>query len=306
MKILEYDWLLHLYYEITAAAAGVKKHSLSIDNDKKTIFSYYEKGKQVPGQSSMIFIHGFSSNKESWLSLLQYIPDGYHCIIIDLPRHGETVEHKEDNHTIDTFIDKIKLFLDQMNLTKSLYIIGASMGATFVAIFATKYPEYVDMICLLAPVPVREYESDFIKELCLGKHYILLPETSEQFYTMAEKLTVKKTNLPDVFVKRYFKSRLRLLEEQKEILRSFISYEYLNLEEYYEKLQNIKYPVLIIWGRRDQICVVESAEYFSKLITDVELIIFNDCGHFISYDKPEATATNIIRFLDQHSYCSIK
>ncbi|CAF4585005.1 unnamed protein product, partial [Rotaria magnacalcarata] len=28
---------------ITAAAAGVKKHSLSIDNDKKTIFSYYEK-----------------------------------------------------------------------------------------------------------------------------------------------------------------------------------------------------------------------------------------------------------------------
>ena len=39
-----------------------------------------------------------------------------------------------------------------MNLNKPMYIIGTSMGATFVAIFATKYPEYVDMICLLAPV----------------------------------------------------------------------------------------------------------------------------------------------------------
>ena len=35
-------------------------------------------------------------------------------------------------------------------------LVGISMGASIVALFATKYTSYVSMICLLAPVP-REY-----------------------------------------------------------------------------------------------------------------------------------------------------
>jgi alpha-beta hydrolase superfamily lysophospholipase len=39
-----------------------------------------------------------------------------------------------------------------MNLTEPMCIIGASMGGAIVCMFAIKYPEYVSMICLLAPV----------------------------------------------------------------------------------------------------------------------------------------------------------
>ncbi|CAF1056914.1 unnamed protein product [Rotaria sordida] len=305
MKLFTQDWLLNLYYEVNTLIAGVKKHSLSINNDTNTMFSYYEKGKRVLGQSTMIFIHGFSSNKESWLSLMKNIPNGYHCIIIDLPCHGETIELKEDDPNIDTFLDKLKLFFDKMNLIEPMYIIGTSLGATVAAIFATKYPKYVNMMCLLAPAPIRKYESDLIKQIHSGREYILLPETSEQFHAMAELLTINNTNLPKVFVNKYFKSRLRLLNEQKEILRSFLEYDYLNLEQYYEQLKYINYPVLILWGRQDQLCEVKCAEYFSTLIPNSEVIIFDDCGHFISYDKPEETAKNIIHFLDFHSYCLI-
>jgi len=35
-------------------------------------------------------------------------------------------------------------------------LVGTSMGATIVSIFATKYPSCVSMICLLAPIP-RKY-----------------------------------------------------------------------------------------------------------------------------------------------------
>ncbi|CAF1304872.1 unnamed protein product [Rotaria sp. Silwood1] len=306
MKLFMRDWLLNLYYEINTVKAGVIKRCLSITNNKNNIlFSYYEKGKRVPGQSSMIFIHGFSSNKESWLPAMKYIPDGYHCIIIDLPYHGETIEFKEDDYTIDTCVDKLKLFFDEMNLIEPMYIIGASMGATVAIIFTTKYPKYINMICLLAPTPIREYESVLIKQLRSGKDYILLPETSKQFNIMADLLTIKDTNLPKVFVNKYFKSRLHLLDEQKEILKSFLKYDYLNLEQYYEQLKYIKYPVLIMWGRQDQLCKVEGIEYFSKLIFNREVIIFDDCGHFISYDKPKETTKNIINFLEFHSYCLI-
>jgi alpha-beta hydrolase superfamily lysophospholipase len=38
-----------------------------------------------------------------------------------------------------------------MNLIEPLYMIGASMGGTIVAMFTVKYPKYVSMICLLSP-----------------------------------------------------------------------------------------------------------------------------------------------------------
>lgn len=81
------DWPLQFYYELvkvhvvylnkyvfyrfSAFQAGLKKRFLSLDNDKNITFCYYEKGSRVPGQSSMIFIHGFSSSKEAWCSLIE-------------------------------------------------------------------------------------------------------------------------------------------------------------------------------------------------------------------------------------------
>jgi alpha-beta hydrolase superfamily lysophospholipase len=39
-----------------------------------------------------------------------------------------------------------------MGLTEPICIIGASMGGSIISIFATKYPQYVSMFCLLAPI----------------------------------------------------------------------------------------------------------------------------------------------------------
>jgi pimeloyl-ACP methyl ester carboxylesterase len=47
---------------------------------------------------------------------------------------------------------------------------------------------------------------------------------------------------------------------------------------------------------------VDAADYFSKLLSDSEVIIFDDCGHFISYEKTQETAKSIMEFLDLHSY----
>ena len=38
-----------------------------------------------------------------------------------------------------------------------------------------------------------------------------------------------------------------------------------------------------------------------KLLPNSELIIFDDCGHLITVDKPEGAATSIIDFLKRHS-----
>jgi abhydrolase domain-containing protein 6 len=51
--------------------ASMKKRFLSIDDDGITRFCYCEKGSKVFQQPSIIFIHGFSSDKNTWLSVIK-------------------------------------------------------------------------------------------------------------------------------------------------------------------------------------------------------------------------------------------
>jgi pimeloyl-ACP methyl ester carboxylesterase len=49
----------------------VTKHSLLVDTDGSAAFSYSEKGAKVNGKPSIVFVHGLSSNKETWLPIIK-------------------------------------------------------------------------------------------------------------------------------------------------------------------------------------------------------------------------------------------
>ncbi|CAF3521951.1 unnamed protein product [Rotaria sp. Silwood1] len=206
---------MQCYYKFNTYRAGLQKKYLSIDDDATSMFSYCEKGSKVDGQPTIVFVHGLSSNKETWLPIVKNIPSNYHCITVDLPAHGETIGMKEEFYTIDKFVEKLKLFFDKMNFTGQLFIIGASMGGAVVSMFAIKYPSYVSLICLLAPPADEQCETDRIKHLRQGNYEALLPETTEQLCDMINSLTVKSINLPRPFLNGFLNLRLQLLEEHK-------------------------------------------------------------------------------------------
>ena len=52
--------------------AGLEKRFLTIDdNGEARVFCYAEKGSRVPEQPSIIFIHGFSSDKHAWSHVIK-------------------------------------------------------------------------------------------------------------------------------------------------------------------------------------------------------------------------------------------
>ena len=122
-------------------------------------------------------------------------------------------------------------------MTEPMCIVGASMGGSVVTMFAIKYPEYVSMICLLAPPSeferridgrdddsvhsdallsaIEEYDTELIRKLKSGDSTALIPETPQQLRSMINTLTVKRMSLPQFFVNGLLVLRLRLLEEHK-------------------------------------------------------------------------------------------
>jgi pimeloyl-ACP methyl ester carboxylesterase len=51
--------------------AGLTRHSLPIENNGAAAFSYAEKGRRQPGKPSIVFVHGLSSNKETWIPIIK-------------------------------------------------------------------------------------------------------------------------------------------------------------------------------------------------------------------------------------------
>ncbi|CAF2749620.1 unnamed protein product [Rotaria sp. Silwood2] len=69
------------------------------------------------------------------------------------------------------------------------------MDGAIVAMFTTKYPFNVGMICLPSPPPGEEYETDMLQQLRSGTYHSILPETLEQFHAAIESLSKKKVRL---------------------------------------------------------------------------------------------------------------
>ncbi len=62
----------------TTYRAGLTKHSLEVDNNGPAAFSYTEKGSRSREKPSIVFVHGLSSNKETWIPIVKV---SKHCII---------------------------------------------------------------------------------------------------------------------------------------------------------------------------------------------------------------------------------
>jgi pimeloyl-ACP methyl ester carboxylesterase len=61
--------------------------------------------------------------------------------------------------------------------------------------------------------------------------------------------------------------------------------------------QTIKVPVLIIWGKEDEVVPLEVGEKFKRDIPDSQLVVLPRCGHIPPEEEPLATREAILDFL---------
>jgi pimeloyl-ACP methyl ester carboxylesterase len=63
--------------------------------------------------------------------------------------------------------------------------------------------------------------------------------------------------------------------------------------------RELKQPVLIIWGDRDQYISPKIAHIVKKELPHAKLVIFRECGHSPMLEYPEQFSTAITEFIHQ-------
>jgi pimeloyl-ACP methyl ester carboxylesterase len=82
-------------------------------------------------------------------------------------------------------------------------------------------------------------------------------------------------------------------------LRSFMNYAGFRPElvsQLHAGLPDIQVPVLVFWGRNDQFVPVSHTEVLQRLLPDVQVRIFDNCGHTLQIELADQFNGEVLNF----------
>ena len=248
---------------------------------------YREAGSK--GAPVLLLLHGFPTSSHMFRNLIPALSDRYHVIAPDYPGFGNSAmpDAKSFNYTFDNYANIIEGLTEKLGLGRyALYVMdyGAPVGLRL----AAKHPERVTALIVQNGNAYAEGIKDFWKPI--QKYWSSANTKDREAIRWLTSLKATKwqytdgvadTSLvsPDTWtVDQAFLDRPGNQEIQLDL---FYDYRtniplYADWQSYFRKHQP---PTLVLWGKNDQIFVVDGAAPYKRDLPDAEVHLFNT-GHF--------------------------
>jgi pimeloyl-ACP methyl ester carboxylesterase len=293
--------LVYLLAPQLLVKADAARMAMQAHVDKRTVvagdttWSYYE-GGQGP---TIVLLHGFAANKETWLEMAKGLTDHFHVVIPDLPGWGESSRNEGGDYGVPAQAARLEAFAQAAGLQHFL-LVGQSMGGAIAGVYAADHPERVAALALMSSLGLTFKENDFVRDVKAGKDPFLF-SNREELETLLARIFTKPPHLPgrieDALIRRNVADRAfieRTFAELKQPEQAFA------LDPVLAKLQM---PVLGIWCHDDKIIDVSALDTMRNGLKNAPSIgatVLNGCNHMPMLEKPDETAKIITGFALAH------
>lgn len=262
--------------------------------------NYYEAGQGPP----ILLLHGFGACAYTWRHLIPPLAAEHRVFTLDLKGFGFSDKPADGHYAVSDQAEMVADFSRRQDL-HDLVIMGHSMGGG---------------VTLMTYLKLRETDPRRIKKLVLidSAGY---PQKMPWFIRMAKipglnaalsKLLPARFATALVLKKCYY-NKDAVTEEQIDTYAYFGSLPGAaaavsqtakqlvpkgeDIEALIARYKTIKVPVLVIWGREDEVVPLEVGENFKRDIPGAELVVLPHCGHVPPEEEPLATRQAIMDFL---------
>jgi pimeloyl-ACP methyl ester carboxylesterase len=256
---------------------------------------------KIKGQGTPIFlIHGSFSSLHTWEEWEKELSKSYMTISVDLPGHGLTGPDPMENYSTEDFANQLFNMADHLDIDK-FHLAGNSMGGGVSLMMASSRPERILSLNLVnssgAPknkVSNNNSQRPWIFKLAEVPYIssILLKCTPRFLFKLnLKQVFADQDKITPSLIDRYYQLMLRegnrvaTLQRLKKKSSSSVNYE------------NIKMPVLIMWGENDNWISVNNAYTLEKVLPNSELIVFKNAGHVPMEEIPTQTVAEYLFFL---------
>jgi len=222
-------------------------------------------------KSTILLMHGSGLTHIVWSLHEQfYASQGFNVLSVDLPGHGNS--EGPSLKSIEKISDWIKSLMLKINIEK-IIIVGHSQGGLVGIDFASRYPELIEKIVLVANSYKMPVNQDLIDLAEAGDEKAVL-------LMMKWGYEGSKAFIGGNPVKKIVNSARDIREVLAVDLNACNNYK--NGEN---AIKKINCPTLCIFGDLDKMVPVKVGLKMSEQITNLETKIISDCGHMIIFEK---------------------
>ncbi|KAJ8406408.1 hypothetical protein AAFF_G00306390 [Aldrovandia affinis] len=274
-------------------------------------FHYVAAGEK--GKPLMLFLHGFPEFWYSWRHQLREFKSEFRVVAVDMRGYGESdMPTSVESYQTDYLVTDIKDIVECLGYNRC-FLAGHDWGGFLSWLFATRYPEMVEKLIILN-CPHPSAFADHIRchpgQLLRSSYMFLfqLPRIPELLFSINDfqilrcLFTSQRTGVrpnANQVTKEDLEAYLYVFS-QPGALSGPINY-YRNMFSFVPfKEQDLRSPVLLLWGGRDAFLGQEMAE-MSRLYTTgyFRLNVVSRASHRMFQDQPDIVNTLIWTFLKE-------
>ena len=245
---------------------------------------------------TVVMIHGNAGSVEDFeFGAMDLLASEYRVVAIDRPGHGGS-DRPTGKVTVEAQAKLLHRTLSRLGIHEPM-LVGHSWGASLALAYALHYPGDVSAIVLLAPaaypdaggnrllsatskIPLIGDLSFLLGGVVIG-HHMIRAGLARAFYPLSP--SDRYVKLADSLWLR--RKQLKAYAEDETSLNN-------SLRKMGKRYQEIKIPVVIVTGDRDQIVSPEeNARLLHATIPNSQLIELKDTGHEIPQTNPESIDT---------------
>lgn len=233
---------------------------------------------------AVVFLHGLTFNRASWRPIIDRLIDRFQCIAIDLPGHGDSSGSPGSLAQVAT---DVRALLSELNVDRPV-MVGHSMAAAIVSIFAASYP-VAGVVEVDQPLDVRPF-AQLVHRLAPALRGEAFSATFEPFRQsmgvemvpepLHSMLVASQSIRQDIIIAYWSE----ILGSTPEELQGRID----------SALDAISVPYLAVFGRR---LAVEERDHLRRHIARLELEEWPDHGHFVHIVAPDRFADRLAEFV---------
>ena len=220
---------------------------------------------------SILLMHGSGLSHIVWSLHEQfYVSQGFNVLSVDIPGHGNS--EGPSLKSIEEISDWIRLLMKTLDILK-ITIIGHSQGSLVGIDFASRYPDLISKLVLVAGSYKMPVNQDLIDLAEAGDEKAIL-------LMMKWGYEGSKAFIGGNPVKKIIKSSRDIIEVLAVDLNACNNYK--NGEQ---SLEKINCSTLCIFGDLDKMVPVKAGTKMSERIKNSETKIISNCGHMIIFEK---------------------
>jgi 2-hydroxy-6-oxonona-2,4-dienedioate hydrolase len=236
----------------------------------------------------VVFLHGLVGLNDHWEDVVRAVNHRLRCIMLEIP----LLSLKGEDCSVSGVSAMTEGFLEEhLGIGKrsdhQVVLVGNSFGGHVALRIALQRPDMVAGLVLAGSSGL--IERTMVREITVRpSREWMRRKISELFFDPSKHM--RESDLERAHKELSERAGARAMVKLSRSARS---------DHLGERIQGIKAPCLLIWGKQDIVTPPEAAFEFKAKLPDARLVWFDQCGHAPMIEKPGEFARAVMEFAQE-------